>query len=110
MPRIVTDKQLNEWLNLAQLVVDHDYANFMPDRTDWTPELEIDSITSRTKYARIFERNKSSGQRGVWCFINLETGDVLKADGWKKPALNFARGNIFEADHGLSGAKWTSVS
>lgn len=32
--------------------------------------------------------------KGVHCFISKETGDILKADGWKKPARH-ARGNIF---------------
>ena len=37
----------------------------------------------------------------VWGFINLgnpkfKKGDILKAAGWATPALNKARGNIFE--------------
>ena len=39
--------------------------------------------------------------RSVWGFINVgnkkfQLGDILKAAGWAAPALNKARGNIFE--------------
>jgi len=109
MVRIVTDAQLSEWLNLAQTTVDYDYSGFMANHSDWTPELIFDNITKRNKFARIWAVNHS-GSRSAWGFINLENGDVLKADGWKAPALNFARGNIYSADHGLSRVKWTGVS
>lgn len=110
MTRMVTDADLTDWLEYAQHVVDIDYAKFMPERLDMTPTLRFDNITDRTKYARIFVADDRREQRSVWGFINLENGDVLKADGWKKPALNFARGNIYKADHGLSRCKWTGVS
>ena len=47
------------------------------------------------KYVKII----SSGS--VWGFINIgnpkfKKGDILKAAGWATPALNKARGNIFE--------------
>lgn len=34
------------------------------------------------------------GQRSVYCFIDANTGDILKAAGWKAPAKG-ARGSIF---------------
>jgi hypothetical protein len=34
------------------------------------------------------------------CFVDKETGDVLKAASWSKPAKH-ARGNIFNPDYGL---------
>ena len=42
-----------------------------------------------------------SNQDTVWGFINLKhdkfnEGDILKSKGWSGPALNKARGNIFE--------------
>lgn len=39
-------------------------------------------------------------RRSAWCFIDLGNGDVLKTDGWKKPARH-ARGNIFDEHNGL---------
>lgn len=51
------------------------------------------------KYIKVISNNK--WQRSVWGFINVGNtnfnfGDVLKADGWKKPALNKARGNLLD--------------
>ena len=45
----------------------------------------------------------------VWGFINLtnknfEEGDILKAAGWRAPALNKPRGNIFNDNYEIS---WT---
>lgn len=37
---------------------------------------------------------------GVHCFVDKTNGDVLKADGWKRPAKH-ARGNIFDENNGL---------
>jgi hypothetical protein len=36
------------------------------------------------------------------CFVDIATGDVLKAASWKAPAKH-ARGNIFDESNGL---KW----
>ena len=33
------------------------------------------------------------GSKSVYCFIDLSNGDLLKADGWKKPAKG-KRGSI----------------
>lgn len=40
------------------------------------------------KYVRIV--NDTS----AWCFIEIDTGDIFKCDGWKRPAKH-ARGNIY---------------
>lgn len=57
-------------------------------------------IKEGKKYIKIIREN------GVWGFIAKEDfvskgkvfnkGDILKAAGWQAPALNSARGNIFE--------------
>lgn len=108
MTRTVTPEQLNDFLGYAQQVVDADYAVFSKCFANPTPStLLLDKVTKRTKYARIFTDNGT--QRMVWGFIRLADGDVLKAAGWKTPALNFARGNINDADHGLSRAPWTGI-
>ena len=109
MTRIVTDQELTDWLEYAQRVVNADYARFMPKRLDMTPTLRYSNIAANTKYIRIMACDDSRDQRSAWGFINLENGDVLKTDGWKKPALNFSRGNIYNADHGASRLKWTGV-
>lgn len=37
------------------------------------------------------------GQASAFCFIDLSTGDIFKADGWSRPAKH-ARGNIRRGD------------
>jgi len=52
------------------------------------------------KYVRVVRQ--SYGQNSVHCFVDIATGDVLKADSWKRPAKH-ARGNIFDEHNGLNG-------
>ena len=35
-------------------------------------------------------------------FVNMDNGDILKSGGWKAPAPNGVRGNIFDTDLGAS--------
>ena len=48
------------------------------------------------KYIRITEGD-AGGPRSVWCFVERANGDILKAEGWKRPAKH-ARGNIYDAN------------
>lgn len=108
MTRTVTTEQLDDFLGYAQQVSDADYFIFMPERIDMAPVLKYDSITGRTKYARIIAIN-NGGHKSAWGFIRLEDGNVLKANGWKQPALNFTRGNINDEAHGTKRIRWTGV-
>jgi hypothetical protein len=58
-------------------------------------------VDEGSKYMRVWV---SSGphSKSVYCFVNRENGDVLKAAGWKAPAKG-ARSNIYDADNGMSG-------
>jgi hypothetical protein len=51
------------------------------------------------KNIRVVHHDGAGGSR-VHCFVEIATGDVLKADGWKKPAKH-RRGNIFDEANGL---------
>ena len=53
-------------------------------------------VTKGKKYARIYVDNGT--QRFVCFFVQLDNGDVWKAGGWKKPALNYPRGNIMTSE------------
>ena len=55
--------------------------------------------TDGKKYIRIFQIT-AGGQKYAWAFIDKTTGDVLKPDGWKRPAKH-ARGNIFDEHGGM---------
>lgn len=44
------------------------------------------------KYIRVVVTE--GGRQSVFCFVDAKTGDILKADGWKRPAKH-ARGSIY---------------
>lgn len=71
---------------------------------------DVHGYSKGKKYARVY-RDHSNGQRFVNFFVDLSTGDVWKADGWKKPALNFTRGNISTAEGrwALTGGKMSKT-
>ena len=55
-------------------------------------------------WPRCFEssRVQEGIRRSVHSFVNMETGDILKAGSWKAPAVNGVRGNISADDRGAS--------
>lgn len=55
------------------------------------------------KYVRIV-REETSGGRSVICFVERATGLIWKAAGWKAPAKNFSRGNIWTDNPFHSGS------
>ena len=59
-----------------------------------------------SKYIRVFKYEPGPDgekrSRYAYCFVSKENGDVLKCDGWKKPAKH-ARGNIYSDKNGLEG-------
>lgn len=81
----------------ARLIRDFGQDGF--DRTHSTQwQLSVDA--GGRKYIRICA--PSGPGRSAFCFVEVATGNVLKADGWKKPARG-ARGNIYAADFGGYG-------
>jgi len=58
------------------------------------------SVMYGDKNARVVAQNADSTSRSCWCFVSLENGDVLKSDGWKRPAKH-ARGNIRDEHKGM---------
>jgi len=40
--------------------------------------------------------------------LTLRVGDILKCASWKKPALNFVRGNILDGNYG--NCSWTGAA
>lgn len=69
----------------------------------WSENL---STMAGVRYVRIVRTHVASdgvttGQRSVHCFVDKTNGDVLKAEGWKKPAKH-ARGNIYDERNGLA--------
>lgn len=63
------------------------YPSFVPEVYGWD---------KGQKYSRVWHDNGT--QRFVCFFVQRDNGDVWKAAGWKKPALNFPRGNILTVE------------
>jgi hypothetical protein len=61
------------------------------------------SLMEGSKYIRVVAANGSS--RSVHSFLDLD-GNIWKAAGWKAPALNHTRGNVFKPET-WSGITWT---
>ncbi len=74
--------------NLAKLYT-ADYA-----RRSYLPFAGHFKIEYGTKNARIVIVDAGQQYGSVYCFIDLSNGDILKADGYKKPAKG-ARGSIW---------------
>jgi hypothetical protein len=61
-------------------------------------------VTEGKKYIKVVQEN------GVFCFVMKEDsgrfkkGDILKAAGYNKPALNSPRGNVLTGDYQI---RWT---
>jgi|HubBroStandDraft_4_1064222.scaffolds.fasta_scaffold03931_18 hypothetical protein len=86
------------FLAAAQALVDAYFARNFPNTVP--PTLSQDG--NGASYQRIVSRDKCSEHGSAYCFIDLATGDVLKADSFKRPAKT-ARSNIFATDAGVSG-------
>lgn len=106
-----TAETLRPFLEAAQAKVTAEYVEFCRDCTpehieQFRPRL---SLEIGKRYARIVKSEANGSSRSAFGFVDLTTGDVLKADGWKGPAKNFARGNVADALHGCGRIRWTGV-
>lgn len=86
----VFEESLQRWLKQAQAIIDtawasNGYTHAKP------PTLTLDR--SGTKNIRVVRM--AGAMRSVHCFIDIATGDVLKAASWKAPAKG-ARGSIYD--------------
>mgnify|MGYP003131726913 CR=1 FL=1 len=97
------DDEFKNALGILEQTIITDYDKFMDSenmRQEFREGLAYEA--GGRKYLKIISKNS------VWGFINLSNpkfkeGDILKAAGWRTPALNQARGNIFE-DYSIA---WT---
>lgn len=60
-------------------------------------------VETGRKYVKLVSNR--SGSRSVWCFVEKETGDILKAASWKAPAKH-SRGNVKDKTS-YSSYPWT---
>ncbi len=96
------------FLDAARAACTADYLRFSGNASaehvaKYTPDL---TVMRGQKYIRIVA--ETPGQRSAWCFVDSTNGDVLKCDGWKRPAKG-TRGNIADAQKGCGRILWTGV-
>lgn len=84
-----------------------DLTNAMHERWEHTRGRTTHGYSEGKKYIRIYSIedgrpssawgfiNKTEFKKGL-CGITFKVGDVLKCAGWKTPALNAPRGNLFD--------------
>lgn len=91
--RVVTTyaEALGAWLERANAMVREHFAANYPNSKP--PTIELDG--EGTRYQRVVRNDGVS--RSAWAFIDRETGDVLKPDGFKRPAKG-ARGSVYDLE------------
>ncbi len=104
--KIVTSEDLDRYTRAVKATCDANY-----DRAGYTLESlrQVITIEPGRKYARIVQSDSNGSSRSVHSFINLQNGDILKAESWKKPARH-RRGNLYqdgwETSFGPHGANY----
>ena len=92
----------------------------------WRGQNNFDVVVEKAgvKYTRVVHQEVYDGKvchRSSHSFIvmadmvtaqglRLKQGDVLKCAGWKAPALNFVRANVFDESSYAGHVRWTGVS
>ena len=100
----------DEFLNALgelELRIIEDYNQFLDNDIMKKEFAESIAYIPGSKYLKVIK--KLGHQTMVWGFINLKNkkfkeGDLLKASGWRAPALNKSRGNIFDNNYVIN---WT---
>lgn len=87
------EDKLNDFIAALQKMVADHYAKELPKLTP--PRIYADE--GGKKYIRIVREEVGGSSRSVHCFVEVATGDILKADGWKGPAKG-KRGSIYNAN------------
>lgn len=92
-----TKELLNEYVAMVQGKVNASW-----ERHGFTSPPETITVEMGKKNAKIVRTYNSGSNKSVHTFVNMATGDILKAGSWKAPAPNGVRGNISAEDHGAS--------
>lgn len=88
-PKPDFEQALADFLTSIREVIGANFSKNFPRLA--VPTISVDP--GGQKYLRIVRDD--GRQRSVFCFVDKATGDILKADGWKRPAKH-ARGSIYE--------------
>jgi hypothetical protein len=95
---LLMEKRLNEYVAMVQKKMNaywerHGFTFAPPDTI---------TVEMGRKNAKVVKVSDEGHSKSVHTFVNMETGDILKAGSWKAPAPNGVRGNIFAEDRGAS--------
>jgi len=85
---------LDSFLEKAHDVIVSRYSRSFPNLDPPTLYAPMKGVR---KYVRVVRSDGYGASRSVHCFVEIETGDVFKAESWKAPAKH-ARGNIYAAN------------
>lgn len=101
---MITEQQIADFAAAAtEMRREHHLANY-PSVMAHSPNDADVVYKIGKKYARCFVSNGGQAFGSVWCFIDLETGDIYKPASYAVPAKH-SRGNIANgiADVGVYG-------
>ena len=113
---ITVDKTANNILSGIAVMMQGAKDDYIKMSTSGGKELvgyskeQVDNWDSKTKVTFGKKYIKIVQDTGVFAFVmkedsgHLKKGDVLKAAGYNKPALNSARGNVLEGGYAI---QWT---
>lgn len=90
------EERINGFVHQLQAMVNDYYAANL--KTLPPPTI---SVEWGRKYARIVK--DTGGSKSVHSFIDITSGDILKAASWAAPAKK-ARGSVFDANYGVGSA------
>ena len=94
----VTSDKLNEFVSNVNSMRTRYYDQHMPDLpVEHRGEIVPENVSG--KYARLVQQGPS--QRSAFGFVNMETGSIHKAAGWKGPEKKHERGNVHDAFGGM---------
>lgn len=63
-------------------------------------QVETFSVNNGRRYAKVIRSDAGGYGASVVAFIDKNTGDIFKPDGWKKPA-KYRRGNVLSVTNGM---------
>lgn len=101
------NQALDNFIVKAQALVDAHYVDMQYVKA---PRLVVEG---GPKYARVVKREVNTDGRlakrgSVYCFIERETGTILKAASYKAPEKKNPRGNIYD-DNPVAGVTWNGT-
>lgn len=87
------DEKLESFVEGCQELINVAYADY----PFGIPQLRVKKGKKNAKII-VTEQGRD---KSVYCFVDMNTGDVLKAASWSAPAKG-ARGNIYDENNGLT--------